>query len=128
MCQNRSIQFGVMVMTDKKSDIPGLADAFQRAREAVKRAEDIPISPSATQDFPGRNATPVFANQYYISVGPHTARLTLGEYAFNGQIPNWFFTTVMTTPVAIDSAHKILKLANDAGVSIDEIKEPDVLG
>lgn len=86
------------------------------------------ISPMANEDFPGRGAIPLFANQFYVSVGPQTARLTLGEHAFNGQVPNWFSTVVMTTPVAVDLARKILKLAKDQGFIKTELEEPDVLG
>jgi hypothetical protein len=85
-------------------------------------------SSSAIEDFPGRCDTPTFTNQFYISVGPHTTRLSLGEYAFNGQVPNYYFTTVMTTPVAVDLARKILKLAKDQDFIQSEIEEPDPLG
>ncbi len=90
--------------------------------------EEKPILSSAIEDFPGRTDIPLFSNQFYVSVGPHTTQLTLGEYTFNGQTPNWFSTVVMTTPVAVDLAQKILKLAKDQGIQTDETKEPDVLG
>lgn len=97
-------------------------------KQKLKKAEEQSPTSSAIEDFPGRYDIPQFSNQFYVSVGPHTTRLTLGEYTFNGQVPNWFSTVVMTTPVAVDLARKILKLAKDQGVPIDEPQEPDILG
>ena len=115
-------------MTDKKNDPSGFANIFQKAVESAKKASEAPPAREATEEFPGRNDIPTFTNQFYLSVGPHTARLTFGEYAFNGQIPNWNYTTVMTTPVAVDLARKIFKLARDQGISTEDPQEPEVLG
>ena len=87
-----------------------------------------PPPESPLENFPGRNITPIFANQFYVVVADQTTRLTLGEIVFVAAPANFSSAVVMPTSVAIDLAQNILRIAREQGYLNDGNKEPDVLG
>lgn len=93
----------------------------------ISEAAEARESQSAEVAFPGKGAPSLFANQFYVIVGPAISRLSLGEMVYN-ETPNFHSSFTIPTSVAKEMAETILRIIAEQTPNWEATNKPSEAG